>query len=364
MAIEFSPERWASVRQTYRSWWAGELQRPIVPVVLHGKDPGRPAPSAPLLSQATCHDLTIPAEDLIDRIDYELSGRVFLGDAFPYFSFDCFGPGILAAMMGARLDNSTGRVWFHPTVDAAIEQLHFRFDPENAWFRRIRDIYRAGNRRWQGQVLMGMADLGGNLDNCSTFRPSEKLLLDLYDYPQEVKRLSWEAHTAWHQCYGLLNEELQSAGGGYTDWAGIYSDRPSYMLQCDFSYMIGPAMFDEFARPELIATLRRLGRGFYHLDGPGQLPHLDSLLAIPELDGIQWVPDVKAPDCGHYPDLFRRIQAAGKKIQLWSRAEFKSLQAVVQQLGSGRGVHQSTIRRSVEDEADVRRQLEDLGVAG
>ena len=48
--------------------------------------------------------------------------------------------------------------------------------------------------------------------------------------------------------------------------------------------LISPQMFDEFAKPELEATCERLPRAFYHLDGPGQLPHLDSLLEIENLN--------------------------------------------------------------------------------
>jgi len=40
-----------------------------------------------------------------------------------------------------------------------------------------------------------MTDLGGNLDILSTFRPGTDLLLDLYDHPEDVKRLTGEAHT-------------------------------------------------------------------------------------------------------------------------------------------------------------------------
>ena len=54
VTIDFSPERWSRVRETYRLWWRGELERPVIPVVLEDRDPGRPEPDAPLLSQATC----------------------------------------------------------------------------------------------------------------------------------------------------------------------------------------------------------------------------------------------------------------------------------------------------------------------
>lgn len=358
MSIDFDQDRWQSIREIYGQWWRGELARPLVPVVLQDRDPQRPQPDAPLLTQATCTDLTIRADSVIDRIDYELSRCTFLGDAFPYFSMDCFGPGIVAAFLGGTLDNSTGNVWFHPDGDRDIHDIHFQFDPDNIWFRRICDLYSAGMKRWQGQVLMGMTDLGGTLDILSTFRPSEKLLLDLYDDPEEVKRLTWEAHEAWHQYYNALNSVLQPTTPGYSDWSGIYSARPTYMLQCDFCYMIGPDMFDAFVKPELAATCAKLPNAFYHLDGVGQLPHLDSLLTITDLQGVQWVPGAGRPEYAHWPEVYGKIRDAGKRIQLFGG--FAALDAVRAQLGSARGIHLKGV--GGQDPESIRAQLAEYGI--
>ena len=32
MAIQFNPDRWAQVRETYTKWWDGSLKRPIFQV--------------------------------------------------------------------------------------------------------------------------------------------------------------------------------------------------------------------------------------------------------------------------------------------------------------------------------------------
>ncbi len=362
MPIDFSPERWDQTKEIYRQWWAGELDRPIVPLVMFGRDPGRPAPNAPLLTQATCHDLTIPAEDVIDAIDYMLSSVEFLGDSYPYFNMDAFGPGVIAAFMGGRLDNSSGQVWFYPPEDdIAIQDIHFKFDPDNKWFRRVVDLYTTGMNRWQGQVLMGMVDIGGNMDILSAWRPSEKLLLDLYDNPDEVKRLIWEAHEAWHQYYDALNDVLQPVNPGYSDWSYIYSEQPSYMLQSDFTYMISTKMFDEFAKPELEATCKRLPLSFYHLDGVGQIPHLDSLLEIDELDGVQWVPGDGKPHCGHWPELYQKIHAAGKKIQLIV-GEFEAIDAVIEQTGTANGLAHIGILKTKDQETELREKLSSYGI--
>lgn len=337
MTIDFDVQRWERVKVDSSTWWRGELDRPLVQFTTGGRDPGRPEPAIPHYDFMAFYDLSVSAEDIIDRWDYNFSCMHFLGDAFPSL-FPNFGPGVVAAFLGAELQTSIDgcTVWFQPKEDMDIRDLHFSYDPDNIWLLRVKDICRAAAHRWRGNVQVMMTDLGGNLDLISTFRPSEKLLYDLYDYPEDVKRLTWEAHELWWRYFEEINEVLRPSNPGYIGWAPIFSETPSYILQCDFSYMISPAMFDEFVKPELEATCKRLSNTFYHMDGPGQLSHLDSLLSISELKGIQWVPGAGAPDCKHWPEVYRKIRDAGKLVQLYGEPDL--LDTVVGQLGSAEGL--------------------------
>ena len=67
------------------------------------------------------------------------------------------------------------------------------------------------------------------------------------------------------------------------------------MLQSDFSYMISPRMFERLILPDLTACCEALEYAFYHLDGKGEIKHLDMLLSIERLRGIQWIPGDGAP---------------------------------------------------------------------
>jgi len=200
-----------------------------------------------------------------------------------------------------------------------------------------------------------MTDLGGTLDVISTFRPGHNLLYDLYDFPDEVKRLTWEVHELWHRFFNEINEVLQPVNPGYSDWAKIYSDKPSYVLQSDFSYMISPDMFHEFVKPDLEASCSKLGRSMYHLDGVGQLAHLESLLTIEDLDAVQWVPGDGKPGQEEWPEVYFKIHQAGKKIQIWNG--FDCLKKVISATGTGKGIHHTPILKSLGEEADIRRQL-------
>jgi len=337
MGINFEPKQWEKVKANYELWWDNKLERPLIPVIISGRDPVRKQPIIPYLSQSTCNDLSISAKDIVDRISYSLESEVYLGDSFPYVNLDSFGPGVIASFLGASLDNSTGRVWFHPNHVLPITELHFEYDSNNLWLNRIREICCEAMKLWQGQVLVGMPDLGGILDIISTFRPADNLLLDLYDYPEEVERLVWELHELWHKFYNEINDVLQPINPGYSDWSSIYSAKPVYVIQSDVSYMISPDMFDIFVKPELKATCSRLPRSMYHLDGVGQLAHLNSLLEIEELDVVQWVPGTGKPPQTEWPDVYKKIKNIGKKIQIYDGR--KDIDQIVEQLGTGKGIH-------------------------
>ncbi|MGI5893222.1 MAG: hypothetical protein ACOX6P_01360 [Candidatus Merdivicinus sp.] len=356
MSIHFSPDQWEQVRHSYRGWWDGTLKRPLVKTAVRCHSPNRHAPKVPFPEQDNCHDFSIPAEAVIDAVDYELSQFEFMGDSFPQMNFSYFGPGVLAAFCGAKLDNSSGRVWFFPQEKKPIEEISIRYDPQNPWVLRIKDLYRAGMERWNGNVLMGMPDLGGIMDVVASFRESEQLLFDLYDAPEEVLRLCKEAHTAWMEAYRDLRAVLDQKNPGYSDWSGVYSELPSYILQCDFCYMLGNPMFREFVLPDIIQGCRNLSNTIYHLDGIGQLNHLDDILNIPELNAVQWVYGDGQPTAPHWLEIYRKISAAGKGIYLnCNRSDFEIVQ---REVPNGRYFIQ--LGASTPEEA--RQMLKELGV--
>jgi 5-methyltetrahydrofolate--homocysteine methyltransferase len=354
MELAFSAQRWETVKRNYRAWWAGKLQRPLIHVTVGGYEAKRAKPDIPWHWFQSWYELSVPAEKIVDWYEYNLETTRFPGDSFPHVN-PYFGPGVAAAFMGAKVVNTreTGTTWFEPRQSLAAMDLRLKHDPQSPWWPRVRDLAAAAAKRFQGMVQIDMTDLGGNLDLVATFRPGEELLFDLYDQPAEVERLAWEAHEMWWYYFDELSRATPR-NPGYTAWTPILSEQPYYMLQCDFCYMIGPDMFDRFVKPELAATCKRLTNGFYHLDGPGQLPHLDSLLEIPELKGVQWVPGDGQPDITKWPEVYRKIRKAGKLVQFFhsqSKHGLRNLDILADQLGSAEGlIMVGGVDRKQEDE--------------
>ena len=312
MAVHFDMERMEQAKRNHMRWWAGELERPLVKVTIEDmyEVPEHPAP---VLSQATCLDFSWSPEQVVDALDNDLSRQEYLGDAFPMVNFASFGPGVLAAFCGARMDNHTGNMWFFPEEEQEIEDIHVKYDPNHPLVHRIKDIYRAGLEKWGGTVMLSMPDLGGVMDVASVLRDSQNLLMDLYEAPEEVERLCREIQTAWYEAYWDLAEVLKPQGC-FTDWSGLLSETPSFIVQSDFSYMINNDMFRRFVLDTIRTDTERLDNVIFHLDGIGELRHLDDILGLEKLKAVQWVFGDGQPPAEEWMDVHHKITAAGKGL--------------------------------------------------
>ncbi len=339
----FTAEDWARVEHDTMAWWADELDRPLVWLV--GHDPSawegeRPRPWT-RYRYLSNYPLDMPAEAIVDEYEPVFAAARYYGDAFPAWWVN-FGPGIMAGFLGARVHSVSEpqeTVWFTPpdvagAAGGRIGELALACDPDNVWWQRVQDVTRAMVARWGGRLAVGHTDLGGNLDILASFRGTQGLLYDVVDAPDDVERLAGEITALWLRYYDELDAIIRPACRGTSCWSPVWSTGKTYMLQCDFSYMISPAMFERFVMPDLAACCAHLDHGFYHLDGKGEIAHLEMLLSISRLRGIQWIPgDGQAPPEEWLP-LLKRIRDGGKLCQVFVRPE--GARKIVRNLG-GKG---------------------------
>jgi 5-methyltetrahydrofolate--homocysteine methyltransferase len=345
----FTDEDWARIERDWTAWWRHELDRPLV--MLNGLDArGRLSFAGSLmrkrlkLRRATFWDqldhpvptlfpLDVPAEEVIEAYGELLSGIRCFGDCWPRW-WPNFGPGIMAGFLGGRVNSVPGTVWFDRAEPVDVSTWCPSDDSANPWRLRILELTRLAVERWGGAVSVGVTDLGGNLDILASLRGTQQLLLDTIEQPEAVARLAGEINRLWLRHYDELYELIRPAHRGTTPWAHVWSPGRTYMLQCDFSYMISPAMFERFVLPDLEACCAALDHAFYHLDGKGEIPHLDLLLSLSRLRGIQWIPGDGSPPPEKWLPLLKRIRNGGKLCQLYVSPE--GALEIVRELG-GKG---------------------------
>jgi len=256
---------------------------------------------------------------VLDSAEHQLAHTHYAGDALPVHN-PWLGPDQVAAWLGApltlapRLNTS----WVAPVVEDWDEHPPLVIDPDNRWWKLYLQLLRGSAERGRDRWVTAYPDLHTGIDGLAALRGPERLLVDLVESPQAIRRAMAQMTALLAGIVERVDEVILPSGQGTSNWTMGWSSRRFLCIgQNDVSCMIGPEMFEEFCLADTVAGCRLAGRTIYHLDGPGALRHLDRLLAIPELDCVQWIQGAGSPPPSRWLDLLRRVQAAGKGVQVY-----------------------------------------------
>lgn len=305
-------EDWERAQQKYLEFWARENHdRSVISVT---------APRAGYIPK----EVKKPTDLMQQRLDIEykikdsreyFAGTYFGGEAFPN-TFPNLGPDIFGAFLGCNIVFGEDTTWAEHFISDWSAVKKFKFDPQNKWWKIIKEMTEALVEDSKGDYLIGMNDLHSGADGLVSLRGPENLCTDLYDEPEAVKRANFELLEVFKIVIDELYQITTKYQSGCTNWLCIWHPKKWYVTSCDFSCMISKEMFAEFILPELQAELDHLEASIYHLDGPRALKHLDALLEIPNLNGIQWVYGAGQPSASHWIPILQKIQNAGKLINI------------------------------------------------
>jgi hypothetical protein len=250
---------------------------------------------------------------IVDQLLRWVDSHEFLGDAIPFYYME-FGPDHFASLLGAELrfpPDAPRTSWAVPFVeDWDAEELRFR--PECRWWERTAEFARAIRSRCDGKLLIASSTLVANLDALAAVRGPQRLLMDLVERPDAVRRALDQVTGAHQEILDAFADLLDYTTWGSINRHGLYSRGRINVPQCDFSCMISPAMFREFAIPALREEMDHLDAVEYHLDGPDAIGHLEALCEIEALDIVQWVPGSGEASTQDWTWLYDRIDALGK----------------------------------------------------
>lgn len=322
-------EDWPQVQERYEAWWQGEIVDRAVIQIFAPQEPFKPERLSDYkaepgeLEEEELFDWFTDPEQVIPRLERQVSATYWGGDAFPViFPVSVRLVTILAAYLGCpyRVFPGGNTGWADPVIEDWDRRPSLSFDTDNEWWRITQRLLEGAAKRAKGHYYVGIPDLNGPGEIVARLRGTEELAVDVIDRPQVVKEVVSTVNEAWlwywEACHGVIHQWI----GGYIHWIRIWSESPSTDLQCDFSIMISPEMFEEFFLPSIEKQTEWVGRTIYHLDGPGAVRHVDALLALPKLDGIQWIPGAGAPPVSEWIPLLQRIQSAGKLLQMYCEA--------------------------------------------
>lgn len=342
---------WSELSRAWNEWWAGTLDRPMVMFEYIDPEWARAFQKKHGLAELPSREASLsftgqfgfdtPADEVLQFYQDLINHIEFFGDAFPRF-WPNYGPGVVAAFLGGEYQITKNTTWITPPKtkdgvsfsDLPLNEITFAHDPQHPLWRRIYSLTAGAVILWKDQVSVGITDLGGNLDVLASLIGSERLAMEMIDNPEQVERLCGEVRQAWLHAYDQLYALIDIDSMGCSSWAALWQPKRGYMFQSDFAYMISPEMFERFVIPDLDACAEVIPYSFYHLDGKGQIPHLDHLIALDSLRGIQWIPGDGAPPSEEWLPLLEKIISGGKRCQLYVSAE--GARRIVHEIG-GKG---------------------------
>lgn len=301
------------IQERYKQFWKMENDTPIL--LLRGYKGGTEFPNPP----SEIKDRWCDIDYLIESERANLKNSFFLGDAFPLVSPN-LGPDIFGASLGAEIVFEETTSYSVPFVKEWNEDFSFKED--NKWWRKIKEITAAFVEDSKGDYIVGITDLHAGADGLVSIRGPQELCFDIFDQPEVFKTASSVLLPAFKKQFEELYNITQKYQKGTSNWMGLYKDEPWYVTSSDFICMISNDNFNELILPELLEEVEYLkGNTIFHLDGPGALKHLDKLLSIPNLTGIQWVYGAGQPSAKHWIDVLKKIQDAGKCINIGLQPE-------------------------------------------
>jgi hypothetical protein len=324
LELAFKPDA-AEAQQRLRAFWQGEvLDRACVSIRApkDGANPGR-------RSLIVAEDFDLPGA--IDRFEQWAAQMSFGGESMPALMPN-YGPDQWAGFLGSKLtlvpDRDTS--WAGPWVRDWADVRQWTIDPANRWWKAIVELTRLAARRCEGRFLLSTIDTHSNLDCLSSLLGPAQLCIDLMEQPDAVLRAVKQVDALYEPVYAALFKAGRMDEFGSTSWSDMWSEGRTQTVQCDFCCMISGEHFRRFALPSLEFEASCLDHAVYHMDGPGQIRHLDDLLALSCLHTIQWVPGAGQAPAPAWVEMLQKIQQAGKAVQVLVTAE--ELKALYRQL--------------------------------
>ncbi len=309
MPIEHIDDWQMRLRRQEAFWSRAILDRPVAIMQCRNEKADHPWPAKK--EWASHRERWFDAEFHAEAALANVMHTHFLGDALPG-AWPNLGPEVFSAFFGAELEYGPSTSWSIPNLEDWDKVDNLRFSEDNFYWRQIMKMTDLLLEMGRGMFYTGVTDLHPGGDAIAAFRDPLNLNIDMVEEPEKVKALIDRVTEVFCRVMDVYYDKLHAAGQALTTWIGITSPGKWYVPSNDFSCMVSKEMFDEIFLRGIVAECKHLDHSIYHLDGPGALRHLDSLLAIDELDAVQWVFGAGQGRATDWLDVYKKIQGAGK----------------------------------------------------
>ncbi len=303
---------WEEAKKHYMAYWEKDYYRRCCLAITVPRE--KPKKNYVSDAQYTVEQLYTDPRALYDSMIRGCERTEFLCECIPGQMLN-FGTAGECQYFGCKPNYTQGTIWFDPVLkepDASL--LHYnrsRFDEHKKIVSDLVSLVK-------NDYFVAMNDNCGIIDGLAHLRGTENLLVDMLYEPEFVLEAEKKIIDVWIETQNEYFEVIKenNFGGSSHSWMQLWSPGRHAQIQCDYSVMISPQMYEKFVLPELEMTSAALDRCTYHLDGVEQLRHLDIILSVKTIDNILWTRVAGQPKTSASIEALKKIQKAGKGLVL------------------------------------------------
>jgi hypothetical protein len=287
-----------------------------------------------------------------------------LDDDSPFVIGAAF-PGIpwMEAILGCPIYASEETIWSEPWLEdfGQVDIIESALD--GPWFAKLIEFTKALVRHARGRYPVGTTLMRGISDMLGAVRGQVQSVYDLYDHPQEIRRLAGLCADIWLQVARAQLEILTEFYGGHASgcWGfKVWAPGRCIWFQEDGSAFLSPSLFEDFVWPHDQRIASAVEHSFMHLHSPNLYP-LPQVMMCPDLTVIEINYDEVGPKLeellpafgevlNHKPLLINGYMSDDEIDMILERLPYRGLclQPVVATVDEGRRVFQRIAERAAQ----------------
>jgi hypothetical protein len=248
-----------------------------------------------------------------------------------------YGVPWMEAIKGCPVFFSGTNMYSRPIIADWREYDWQRPTMENPWAQKLLEFLDSLVQHSRGRFACGPTLMRGPADICSALRGGTEMALDLYDHPENIRRLAALAAEVWIEVGKAQLDLVPESENGYmAGCAGLRCWMPhkGIWLQDDAVSLLSPRFYREMFLPEV----RRIAAEFpaiaFHLHGNTLWP-VDLILSVDEIDVLELNYDVGVCILEDVIGAWKKIQQRGKPVIAYADVTIDELHHVLDELSPG-----------------------------